>query len=397
MRVLVGWLVLSACYRPSPVGECSATCARDSDCPNELACGLDGLCRDRAGIDCRDRPPGDAFPDVLVGNDAMVCFGGDGSSKLRATFCPTALPIGTKLHDFSTDSCSEAGMIVVSQDPGSDVCLVVAETIAVTTAVHVTGTRPLVLAAVGDITISGGVDVSSTHPPSLAGAGASFAGCANTPGMDNADGGASGGAGGSFGGTGGGGGRSMTTVVTSPGPPVGGVDFIRGGCPGGNGGTGTNGEGGFGGVSGGAVYMIAKHDIVVSGFVAANGAGGGGAAASQGGQGGGSGGFIGFEAASIRIENTGTASAMGGGGGAGGSATSFGVAGSDADGPAAAQGGVGSNAGSGGAGSTTAIPGDAQAGFDTSVTGGAGGGGGGGAGLIFFLGAVDNQGHIYPQ
>jgi hypothetical protein len=389
--------MLAACYRPSAVGECTATCVRDTECPGELACGTDGLCRDRGGIDCRDRPPGDAFPDVLVGNDAMVCFGGDGTSKLQATFCPTAFPVGAQLHDFSTDVCSETGMIVLPQNPGSEVCLVYAEMIVASAAVHVTGTRPLVLASAGDIMISGGVDVSSTHPPSLAGAGASFEGCPNTPGMDNANGGASGGAGGSFGGTGGGGGRSTMTVNTSPGPAVGSVDFVRGGCPGGNGGVGAGGEGGFGGVSAGAVYMIAKRNIVVSGFVAANGAGGGGAAPAQGGHGGGSGGLIGFEAASITIGTTGVVTAMGGGGGAGGSAGSFGPAGNDADGATPAQGGVGSSAGNGGAGSKPFIPGDASAGADTSLSTAGGGGGGGGAGVILFLGPLDDQGLIHPQ
>jgi hypothetical protein len=389
--------VLSACYRPAAIGECAAACAHDIDCPGELACGGDGLCRDRDALDCHDRPTIDASPDI-GGDIGPVCFGGDGISKLAPMFCASSVPPHIDVTSFNTDTgCSGPGFAMWGQNAGPPVCIVYAGTISVDSpSARITGSIPLVLASAGTITITGGLSVASSQQPQVDGAGASFTGCRISPGNADTSASGSGAPGGSFRGIGGAGGSSPSKVGVAAAPTLAQVDFIRGGCAGGPGGIGKNGAAGTGGASGGAVYMIAKDSIVISGTVDASGAGGSGTVPSQGGNGGGSGGLVGLEAPAITIGAFATVVVLGGGGAAGGSQTANGAAGGDAVGMGQALGGTATMAGPGGNGSAVLSPGNAEAGHDTGAAFAGGGGGGGGGGFIVTLGALTNQGILVP-
>jgi hypothetical protein len=217
VRVLVGWLVASGCYHPNAAGECVATCAHDIDCPDQLACGNDGLCRDQGAMDCRDRA-GDAFPDVLVGDGAPVCFGG-GTSVLQPAFCRTSFPLGLIVESFDTDdSCGTTGHEVFVQDGGTEVCIVYAVQITISGNAQITGSRPLVLAAARNITVSGGLSVA-TFRGGTRGAGASFSTCQALGGRQDMGAGGGGAPGGSFKGIGGNGATSATAMNTLASPP----------------------------------------------------------------------------------------------------------------------------------------------------------------------------------
>lgn len=254
------------------------------------------------------------------------------------------------------------------------------------------GTRPLVLAATGNVRIEGTLTVSSKLGAGTAevlGAGATTFRCdsyAAAPGA-SATGGA-GGAGASLRGAGGNGAKGS---VGLPGQTAGGealaivdaakLTALHGGCRGQDGGdAATPSSGGFGGPPGGVVYLAAKGSVQISmgGSVAANGAGGHGGGLLAGGGGGGSGGMIIIEAP--QVIHLGALSANGGGGGEGGSATVAGAPGEDGGvGSAAAKGGDAADpTGNGGAGGARDF---AAAGPGAESSGG-GGGGGGGVGLI---------------
>ncbi len=111
IAVLVGLAASAACYNPS-VDPCRISCAADSPCPGELACGADLRCHvagdttacgldGDGGIDADVRPAG-AFKAMAVGDefvcaigaadDELYCWGtnfvgqlGDGTLSARAT------------------------------------------------------------------------------------------------------------------------------------------------------------------------------------------------------------------------------------------------------------------------------------------------------------------------
>lgn len=274
-------------------------------------------------------------------------------------------------------------------------------TIAATVTAH--GSRPLVLVAMGTLTVTGRVDVSSHR--SVVGAAANDASCASTNGGLPQGVGAStsgGGAGGSFGTAGGAGGPpggSGSDVAPQAAIDGSQLTLLRGGCPGGTGGQDHTGDIAPGGASGGVVYLMATTRILVQGGkVLANGAGGAGGVSSSpadfpGGAGGGAGGLIMFDAPLIDLE-TATVTANGGGGGGGqGDNASAGQPGMDPD-PVAPFVGAGGGAGctmggTGGIGSSLAMPGT---GGSPGAVSGAAGGGGGGAGVIRTFGTATTPG-----
>ncbi|HEY0190007.1 MAG TPA: hypothetical protein VGC42_02720, partial [Kofleriaceae bacterium] len=166
---------------------------------------------------------------------------------------------------------------------------------------------------------------------------------------------------------------------------------LRGGCPGEDGAKGTA-SAGIGGAGGGALALIARTSITVTGVINASGAGGQQplAANGAGGGGGGAGGLISLDATAIDIE-IGAQCFANGGGGDEGSGVNIGKPGDVSPTPtmAAAGGSGGSQAGGdGGRGATrtvqpgTGLNGTTVGGSDT----GGGGGGGGSYGYIVLSG-----------
>jgi hypothetical protein len=254
-----------------------------------------------------------------------------------------------------------------------------------------TGSLPFAVIAFDQIILDGNtrIDVG------VGGAGARTS-CDNgaVTGTDNG-GGASGGGGGGFGANGGHGGDGDSDgTLTSGG--AGGVAASEpkgplGGCPGAHGGKGDV-AGGAGGLGGGAVYLVAKHQITIAGSagIQAGGGGGGGGGVGggpfdngdTGGGGGGAGGMIFLEAAVIR--STGMLAANGGGGGEASGNGETGNPGADAQlGTTAAAGGKGGSSSGTDGGNGGAGTGAAQS--VTAVSSGGGGGGGGAVGYIIVV------------
>lgn len=350
---------------------------------NALGCGF-------AGSDPgpMEEPPIDA-PAVCVPGFVDLCA----ASAVPAEFSGS-LDINTDTDPRCQSLPQPAG--------GPEICLIYVSTISITNPLRAHGTRPLALAATGDIVISGKIDVSSRRDQVEPGAGSRTTGCGMTPPM-NDPGGAGGGAGGSFASSGGVGGEGdMDNNGGDKG--AGGVPSgtealtrLRGGCAGQAGGNGNdNGPPpsvASGGRGGGAVYVTGK-SIHIAGSIVASGAGGSGGLRNRddGGGAGGSGGAIVLEAASITI--TGLILAIGGGGGEGSSGEGDGKDGEDATTVSAAPGGtMFPQGGDGGDGGTNAAGGDGK----TAVGGGGGGGGGSGYIRIISPNLVSSEATIVPM
>jgi len=267
---------------------------------------------------------------------------------------------------------------------------------------RVEGVRPLIIISTDNIAILGVIDASSYWDGGgpRAGAGSEPFGCPGSPpdpGQTCVQHGGSGGGGGAFGGNGGGGGEGGDTRDCEDGINIDGIpggaggiaigaapDILRGGCAGRDGAQNESGTGdrGRGGPGGGAVHLTARGTILVGGTIHAGGAGGtAGLDNRSGGGGGGSGGFVGVEAHTIMIQDSGVLAANGGGGGGGcdNSAAEPGDDGQPSD--DAAEGGDEQNAGgAGGEGGHRDVPAGQPGGL--GIRGG--GGGGGGVGFIIF-------------
>jgi hypothetical protein len=344
-------------------------------------------------------PPIDGAPDAPP--DASNCFGGG-----LATVCLTQLPTGD--HDFPTDQsistdtdCTQ----VVHQNGGPELCVIAGVNIhiGIDATLDATGSRPLVLVATNTLEVSGKIDVSSYRLVSgntvigeHVGAGeASAALCGTTSaGGNDGTGGAGGGAGGTFGGRGGAGaaGRNGGGGTAGASAPVGAAPtFVRGGCAGTAGGS-TSRQGGGPGHGGGAVYLIAGSQIMMSGVITASGQGGYGGDLGSGGGGAGAGGLIGIDAPAIT--SSATIFANGGAGGEGGGQSGYGFNGDSAvtATTAATCYDFNSNGGNGGTGSVgTTLDGSAG---QTNDNGG--GGGGGAAGVIRVFGTANLGGTVSP-
>ncbi len=286
---------------------------------------------------------------------------------------------------------------------------------------RVVGSLPLMVVSTDKILVAGVIDVSSSRftGDSLPGAGAStdpsHCPVPPQPGVPCDRHGASGGGGGGFGSSGGQGdsggvGHDCGDIDDDGKPRTAGggalavpLTAIRAGCAGAPGSSTTEGgavfdDRGEGGPGGGAIQLVARGTLIVSGVIDAGGGGGGpGSAHRASGGGGGSGGWIGLEAGELQIVGSATLAANGGGGG-GGCDNSAASAGEDAlaaeeaaaGGDASGNGGDGHDGGYGTTGPDSA---------DEDVERG-GGGGGGGGGLIFVHSAgkllIDSNATISP-
>ena len=349
-----------------------------------------------------DGPPpdeGSGSQDTGGGSaDAVPCFG------TLAQYCLTTVPDATVTisTDIDTDTSSLCSALSTAE------CAVpgIAITVTIGSDVHVTGSKPLVLVAEQELTISGTLDASSTRVPAQIGAAADFATCpaASAAATGNGQIGAShtaggGGAGGSFGDNGGDGGKGAGNRAggTHGAKPT--TNALHGGCAGEDGGPSPTNNAGIGGHSGGAIYLVAGGEILVdnTGIVFADGEGGGaGQATGGGGGGGGSGGLIALEAPQISVLGFVVANG-GGGGGAGGTAS--GGPGIDAvfttyDQQAGGGPGADSSTGDGGPGGDQGTT-KGTKGVD-SGGGGGGGGGGGAVGVIWVKGTLDSDAHVSP-
>lgn len=304
-----------------------------------------------------------------------------------------------------TTACTGvAGLAIETQMGGGEACVLRVASLSVPSGavLYGGGQRPLIIVSDGDVTIDGGVDVSSfqSNPVSatfLRGAGSNTGGARGTNGggpsglFSYADGGGGGGgfcgAGGNGGtGSGGGGGGGMGGGAGAAST----LEPLIGGADGGSGGSNS----GSGGPGGGALQISSSTRIVI-GAAALLGAGGGGGRHgvddgdnTNGGGGGGSGGALLLEAPAVTV-TAGARFETGGGGGASGGCVTTGDGRDGADalvafaaGTLRAPGGLhrcpGATSGGQGAGATSASGDPGQGG----VTNASGGGGGGGC--VFF-------------
>ena len=362
------------------------------------ACGFrSGVSSDGSIAPPRDGPDpqrdGDVGSDARDAANSASCFGAP-----PFDFCLAAPPTGalTLSGTFSTGAgtnttCESSGIGEKVTIGSVTACAIRAQGITVgpSSIFRVQGSIPLVIAA-EDITIAGTV-VAASDTEGHVGPDANDATCTTAGTQGSSNGGCGGGgAGGSFGTAGGNGGTgnsnagtigTATLAVSQP------VTVLRGGCAGGGGGDGS-GTGGAGAPGGGAVYIIARGTLTISGVIDASGSGGGlSAAAKAGGGGGGSGGMIVLAAAMLDAAGA-RVVANGGGGGGGADMNSGGNTGSD---PSEATvttgaGGGGGGGGAGGKGGTGAAAGSTGGQGTNAAGGGGGGGGGGGEGVVRVLG-----------
>jgi hypothetical protein len=335
-----------------------------------------------------DAAPGDtALPDAeeagapLPFQPSNVTFASIDAqvAMAQAESVTTSCTVATTMSDPGGGDCFQSPIVAVTQPDGSSVNLVVVQslTVAAGAVVRVTGEVPLVLVALGDITLSGTIDAHSAllnvgpggGPPAASDAvGMGTGGGSAGSGAD-----AIGGSGGSFCGLGGYGGGA--TAAATPAMPYGNADDrpLAGGSSGGGGDVGS-------GAGGGAVQIVSAGTITVAtgGAINTGGEGGpiGGLAADQNAGGGGSGGAILLEATTVVV--AGNLAANGGGGG--GDYANPDGADATADATPAAGGAGGTDDAAGGDGSAGSTP---SGGAGTAGTGGLNsGGGGGGAGRI---------------
>ena len=246
--------------------------------------------------------------------------------------------------------------------------------------VTVVGAPALAIAANGAVTINGKLSVDPSAPD-VGGPGIlDSAGCTGGKGTAVGSFDAGGGGGGGFGGAGGAGGLGSSTATGgTAGAASGNPELVplRGGCSGGQVGNTVLAPN-----AAGALQIVSRVSITISGGVSASG--GGGYSEQNGGfvytGGGGSGGGILLEAPAVTVGAQGYIVANGGGGG-GTTPGSSGLASTmNAPGGAASDAGASVAIGQGGLGG--ALAGAATRGHNSGASTGFGGGGGGGVGRI---------------
>jgi len=296
-----------------------------------------------------------------------VCYG-------TAPAVAVALPamLDTTNATTSNGLCEGSQPMQWTGAQGQPTVCVVRGTMITGNTTRVVGSRPLVLAATGAISI-GTLDVSSQRLGNLGPASPSNAPqCTAFAQVPDPSGG---GAGGSFlsiggdGGTGSGGALQGRAANQLPAPPP----VLRAGCHGQQGGGGDET-----GKAGGVVYIVAGGVLTITGGINASGSSATGGNAGSGGSGGGSGGMIVLHAAAMSV--SGAAVIANGGGAAGGGGPAFG--GDSGNDPTlllpmtpALGGPVFSAGGNGFAGG---VPATSGSGAVAQNSGGGGGGGGGG-------------------
>lgn len=380
-----------------------AGCTFDADTRS----GLASTDAEPGASDAEDGDASTSDADIDPAADAAIC------AFANADLCLQGQPDGPLDFPATFNTSTDPTCRSYTPAGGQDTCLLVVESMLLPTGRTsvVTGNRPLMLAATGNIEIVGTFDISS-HIGGEIGAGADDPSCAPVSLPEDDTGGSGGGAGGSFAGMGGNGGVGDTDQsLGGDGNAAAGVAgavaaapiTMRGGCPGSKGGDRSDipgeGQGGAGGSSGGAVYFLAAGDfnLASGGNIRATGAGGEGGGPHSGGGGGGSGGAIRIDAISISL--AGNISASGGGGGEGGyrAGSTVELTGNDGQNgqliAGSAAGGSGAtDAGNGGGGSSMTVLG----GLTGSSSVAAGGGGGGGAGYLLVKGSLSQTGQSSP-
>lgn len=292
---------------------------------------------------------------------------------------------------FTSGTAADPPSMVLMQPDGTEAAVISVTDLNITAGtLFAEGSRPLIIAASGTVTIAGRVDVAS-YRGLTPGAGFNHSQCPAAGPGGNDEGGAGGGGAGGFQGKGGDGAAGDSNDNNDDGMPSGGAGSaavavpatVRGGCPGGAGGSGSSGTAPAGGNGGGAVQITAQTSISVLGSIVAGGSGGPAGTLSQnGGAGGGSGGYIGLDAPVVMLQATAVLAANGGGGGEGATTDRDGDFGNDgaASSAPAPGGSVGTQfGGNGGAGSAGT---DLDGVTATDIKESGGGGGGGGAGYI---------------
>jgi hypothetical protein len=306
---------------------------------------------------------------------------------------PAAINLGCVATFNSTDGgfnwCSGQPLpafTVISQPGGPNAMVLSMTGLTVTGTLNLIGSRPVILAVWGDVTVpsTGTISAASTLAGND-GAGQGSSGCTAENGFNDANTGG-GGAGGGYGTRGADGGNGNATAHGGRGgAPFGGVIIqpLVAGCPGGTGGKSSPNTGGAGGSGGGAVQISAAGTLNIAGVVTASAAGGSGGMSvnpkANGGGGGGSGGSVLLEGWRILIPSTAKLTANGGGGGEGSNNSGAdGTNGGDGSQTNATPVGSGNNTICGGSGGTSGTA-TAAPGPGVNSTSNCGGGGGGGA------------------
>jgi hypothetical protein len=287
---------------------------------------------------------------------------------------------GVQTDPSSPDTdCFTSPIVAVTQEDGSTVDLIVVRSLKVQSpaAIIVTGSVPLVLVSLSDMTLMGGNIQANSNTATLGvgpgGApGLSIVGAGGGPGggVTSSASALVGASGGSYCGLGGlGGGGTMTGKTYGNGA----IRPLVGGSAGGGGSVGS-------GAGGGALQLVAAGTLTIASGVSVTVGGeggpiGGAPSAFENSGGGGSGGSILVEASSVTI--AGTLAANGGGGG--GDYSGNGGADGTANAMAAPGGVAGPSDGAGGAGGAAST---IAGGAGTAPAGLGGGGGGGGVGRI---------------
>lgn len=301
---------------------------------------------------------------------------------------PMTLPASRAIDTTTNAQCTQV------RGGTPPLCIIIAQQVDIEDSLRIVGPDPVAIVSTGDLMIgsAGIIDVSSMGGgiPSP-GAGADTGACTTLDGeaQGTIDNRAGGGPGGSFGGMGGAGGAGPSKIAGGQPAPLD-ESTLHGGCPGGLGGARSGSAQARGGHGGGAVYVVAKGTIHITGRISANAERGyGGNTASPadfpGGGGGGAGGMIVIDADMVVVDAGAALVANGGGGGGGANGTMQGRDGTDG----ASTGAIGGTGG----GSGTSIGGDGGTGSQRTrsdgnpggpggTTQGGGGGGGGAAGFI---------------
>jgi hypothetical protein len=399
----LGVSMLAACFNPTYH---NPMCGPHGECPDGLSC-IAGTCHSPGGGGDDDAGPDDASEDAMVDVpvpiDARACFG---SNEMELCFTgPVPSAPRNLTGALVTDTSPMCATDVAWTSPlQPDACVITGTGIAISGALTVTGTKPLVLLATDSISLptASAIDAASHRVGSI-GPGSNPAACSAFPAApSDSVTGAGGGAGGSFmskGGSGGPGGNGATAGI-APAANASGPAVLRGGCNGQNGANNAAGSGGTSGKGGGALYLVAGNSISIAGTIIVSGAGANGAAgAAGGGGGGGSGGMMVLHASTIISSNGRLGASGGGGGGAAGSGT--GQPGLDptftptaqpgTGGDGGAGNGCGGNGGTGGDGAYLTVA--AQSGV-AGNTGNVCGGGGGGGGIGYIRSNVAITGGV---
>jgi hypothetical protein len=295
------------------------------------------------------------------------------ASQAMAEDVASPCSIGTDTSSPDQDCFNTSGIEQVTQSDGSTANLIVVQSLKIETngTIRVTGSVPLIIVSLSDVTISGSIDAHSadlsTGAGGAAGAPSNANGLGTGAGLAGSGAAYVGGGGGSYCGAGGFGGGQTTAAMTYGSPTL---RPLTGGSSGGGGAVGS-------GAGGGAIQIVAAGTLTMQSgsYITVGGEGGpiAGIAADQNAGGGGSGGAILIEATSVSMG--GILAANGGGGGG----PYSGQGGADATPnttPAAGGTGTGEVGGNG------AAAGMAAGGNGAGAAGMNSGGGGGAAGWI---------------